>query len=479
MTADRNHGEFRKAMVAGTFYPADPVQLSRQLAEMFSRAKKRTLSGQVKAIVAPHAGYIYSGQVAADVYKQIEGEQYDSVVVIAPFHGFFKGVSVYSGDGYETPLGMIEIDRALSDAMAEKHPNVFSSTVGHTGSGGHGEHSLEVQLPFLQMVLGKFKMVAMVMGDQEESTIRAAAEALAATLKGTNTLLVASTDMSHFHPEKEARRLDKCFETALQKFDANSIIATVSGGRAEACGFGPVAAVIEATHRMGGEEVEIISYDTSGSATGDLAEVVGYLSAVIIGKKDIPKAAPIGTPKQARHPGYSDAEKKYLRDIARIAVEARAHGQKPEYSEPPSPHLEDKRGVFVTLTKKGQLRGCIGLVQAKLPLIDAVTEMAVAAAFEDPRFPQVTVDELPELEFEISVMTPLVLVTDINQIIVGRDGLMVRHEMHSGLLLPQVATEYKWNRDTFLEQTCLKAGLPKSSYRDRHAQIYKFTVEKF
>lgn len=466
-------------MVAGSFYPADPVQLSRQLAEMFSRAKKRTLSGQVKAIIAPHAGYIYSGQVAAEAYKQIEGEQYDAVVVIAPFHGFFKGVSVYSGDAYETPLGLIEIDRELSNAMAEKHPNVFSSTVGHTGSGGHGEHSLEVQLPFLQTVLGKFKMVAMIMGDQEESTIRAAAEALAATLKGTNTLLVASTDMSHFHPEKEARRLDKCFEAALQKFDSNLIIATVSGGRAEACGFGPVAAVVEATHRMGGQEVEIISYDTSGSATGDFAEVVGYLSAVIVGKKEIPKAAAIGTPKPVRHAGYTDKEKKYLIDITRIAVEAKALGHKAEFPPPPSPHLEDKRGVFVTLTKKGQLRGCIGLVQAKLPLIDAVTEMAAAAAFEDSRFPPVTSDELPELEYEISVMTPLELVTDINQIVVGRDGLMVRHEMHSGLLLPQVATEYRWDKITFLEQTCLKAGLPKSSYRDRHAQIYKFTVEKF
>lgn len=479
MSMNKNHLELRKPMVAGSFYPSNPAALTKQLAELFSKAKRRPISGHVKAIVAPHAGYIYSGQVAADVYKQIEGEQYDTVVVVAPFHGFFKGVSVYSGDGYETPLGVIPIDRELSQAIADKHPAVYSSTLGHAGTGGHGEHSLEVQLPFLQMILGKFDLVAMVMGDQEESTIRATAEALAASLKGSNTLIVASTDMSHFHPDKDARRLDKNFETALAKFDANTIINCIAGGKAEACGSGPVAAVVEAIKRMGGEQVEIISYDTSASSTGDFSEVVGYLSAVITGKKEIVKAAPVRNAKPARHEGYSKTEREYLRTIAKSVIDCKARHQ--PYLRPPlpSPHLEDKRGVFVTIHKEGSLRGCIGLVQAKMPLVDALEDMAIAAAFEDPRFDPVTSDELELLEYEISVMTPLALVTDINDIQVGRDGLMIRMEMHSGLLLPQVASEYGWDRVTFLEQTCLKAGLPKNSYKEKRAQIYKFSVEKF
>lgn len=472
--------EIRRAMVAGSFYPRKPEELTRQLAEMFSKAKRRVFSGSIRAIIAPHAGYQYSGQIAADAYKQIEGEEFDSVVVVAPFHGFFKGVSVFSGDKYETPLGEIEIDKNLSARMADRHPTVYASTVGHTGSGGRGEHSLEVHLPFLQIVLGKFKLVAMIMGDQEESTIRATAEVLAAAIKNSNTLIVASTDLSHFHTDKQARTMDKAFKKALDAYDTNRILEVISKGKAEACGFGPVAAVIEATKRIGGEDAEIVSYDTSGTVTGDFSDVVGYMSAVVIGKKGAPKRRPaMGTPLPQRRSGYSDEERLFLLKLAKSAVESRARGEGFVIPTPPTSRLGNKRAVFVTINKQRALRGCIGLVQARSKLIEAVAEMAVAAAFEDNRFPQVTVDELPKLEYEISVLTPLSLVTDITDIHVGTDGLMIRLDMHSGLLLPQVAVDFRWNRIAFLEQTCLKAGLPKSSYQDPRTQIYKFTVEKF
>lgn len=467
-------------MVAGTFYPANPSALAKQLAELFAVAERRTFAGPIRAIIAPHAGYIYSGQVAANAYKQIEGEQYDAVVVIAPLHGFFKGVSVYSGDAYETPLGPIEIDRKLSAAMSGKHPAVFASTVGHTGSGGRGEHSLEVQLPFLQIVLGKFRLVAMVMGDQEESTIRAASEVLSATLKGTNTLMVASSDLSHFHAEKEARHMDKRFENALAAYDVERMIDVVTSGASEACGIGPIAAVVEATRRLGGQNVEIISYDTSAKTTGDFTDVVGYLSAVVIGRKEIPKPLPaVGSQMKKKAEGYTDEERQFLRDLARKAVEAGIAGKRLEIPTPPTPRLEEKRGVFVTLTQRGSLRGCIGLVTAKKRLFEAVAEMAQAAAFDDPRFNHITERELAELEYEISVLSPLVKVDDVNDIVVGRDGLMIKLDLHSGLLLPQVATEFGWDRTAFLEQTCLKAGLPKHTYQNPRAEIYKFTVDRF
>jgi hypothetical protein len=467
-------------MVAGMFYPADPIELSKQLAEFYACSEKKGLPGRIQAIIAPHAGYIYSGQIAADAYKQIEGEQYDSVIVIAPFHGFFKGVSVYSGDAYETPLGEIRIDRALSDKMSQKHPAVYASTVGHTGSGGRGEHSLEVQLPFIQIALGKFKLVAMMMGDQEESTIRATAEVIAATTRDKNILLVASTDLSHFHSDQQARRLDKAFEDALIQYDTNRIIGVIASEKTEACGYGPVAAVVEATRRLGGEKIEIISYDTSARATGDFNEVVGYLSAVVMTAKTLSKSSKTTrVTKAARKTGYSKDEKQFLLKLAQDVVKSKTCGEEFVMPQIPSARLEEKRGVFVTINKRGYLRGCIGLIQARLTLIEGVAEMASAAAFEDPRFPQVTEDELPDLEYEISILTPLVKVNDLNDITVGRDGLMIKLDLHSGLLLPQVATEYNWDSMTFIEQTCLKAGLPKNSYKDPRAQIYKFTVEKF
>ena len=468
--------QVRYPAVAGTFYQGDTWHLKKEVEELFSGIEP----GNCSCVISPHAGYKYSGQIAADAYKQIEGESYDTVVVVAPYHGFFKGVSVFSGDGYQTPLGIIDIDREISDRLSGKHPVVYASTVGHTGSGGRGEHALEVQLPFLQIVLGKFKLVAGIMGDQEESTIRATTEALAATLKGTNFLMVASTDLSHFHPDKQARSMDKIFEKALAAYKTEQIIDAISSGRAEACGFGPVAAIVEASRRLGGQELEIISYDTSGPVTGDFSDVVGYMSAVIIGKKETPKPKPmIGTPISVQRSGYSDEERRFLLDLARQTVEARVRGEKFKMPEPPTTRLKNKRAVFVTINRHGTLRGCIGLVQAREPLIDAVAEMAAAAAFEDSRFPQVTEDELSTLKYEISVLTPLVPVIDITDINVGSDGLMIRLDMHSGLLLPQVAADFRWNRVTFLEQTCLKAGLPKNSYQDPRTQIYKFTVEKF
>lgn len=480
MTYYGHSTEVRRPMVAGQFYPSNPVDLAKQLAQYFRDADKRQIDGSVRAIIAPHAGYIYSGQIAANAYKQIEGENFDAVIVIAPFHGFFKGVSIYSGGAYQTPIGVVEIDRKLSDSMSNKLPDVYSSTVGHTGSGGQGEHSLEVHLPFLQTVLGKFKLVAMVMGDQEESTIRAAAEVLTAALKGRNILLVASTDMSHYHEEKEARRLDRNFENSLKKYRSEEIMKCISGEKAEACGFGPVAAVIEATRRMGGKEVEIISYGTSGEASGDFSAVVGYLSAVIIGPvAEVKKPALKGTPVVKQGDPFTPEEKTYLLDLARQTVTSGIGNKNFTSTPPPAPtqRLGEKRGAFVTLTKGGNLRGCIGFTQARLPLPETIQEMAFAAAFEDPRFPAVTTEELDQLEYEISVMSPLAIVDDIQSIRVGRHGLMIRMESHSGLLLPQVATENDWNRITFLEQTCLKAGLPKNSYKEKQARIYKFSVE--
>lgn len=478
MTYYGHSTEVRRPMVAGQFYPANPVDLAKQLAQYFKDADKRPIDGSVRAIIAPHAGYIYSGQIAANAYKQIEGQSYDAVVIVAPFHGFFKGISIYSGGAYQTPIGVVEIDRKLSDDMSTKIPDVYSSTVGHTGSGGQGEHSLEVHLPFLQTVLGKFKLVAMVMGDQEESTIRAAAEVLTASLKGKNILMVASTDMSHYHEEKDARRLDKNFEDSLKKYRSEEIINCVTGGKAEACGFGPVAAVVEATRRLGGKEVEIISYGTSGEASGDFSAVVGYLSAIVTGPKvEARKSILKGTPAIKRDDSFTSEEKNYLLDLTQKTVAAGVAGKKIEIPPAPTQRLGDKRGAFVTITKDGNLRGCIGYTQARLSLAETINEMAYAAAFEDPRFPAITTDELDQLAFELSIMSPLAIVDNLGDIKIGRDGLMIRMDSHSGLLLPQVASENQWNRTTFLEQTCLKAGLPKNSYKDRQAKIYKFSVE--
>ncbi len=347
--------EIRKPAVAGMFYPGEPGELSKQLAQYYSEAKKKALPGHPIGIIAPHAGYQYSGQTASEAYKQLEGEQYDVVVVISPSHTvFFQGVSVYNGSAYETPLGKIEIDEELSRKLSQTHQGVFLSNKGHTGGSVRGEHALEVQLPFLQQVLGRFKLVALVMGDQEESTARSLGEVLASVLTGKNCLIVASTDLSHFYAEKEARRLDGNIQKAVEQYNPDRLRSVLGSGKGEACGGGPMIAMMIATKRMGGEQVVVTRYSTSAEASGDFNEVVGYLSAVVVASKK-PKSADatMGTmPKRSSDRLIKD-EKQYLLDLARRSIAAGLKKSELDEPAPESRLLKDKRGAFVTIKIDG------------------------------------------------------------------------------------------------------------------------------
>lgn len=483
---NQTSGTIRRPAVAGMFYPGTAVELIKTIAGMFAEAEKTPLANRPQALIAPHAGYTYSGKVAARAYKLIEGEEYDTVVVVSPSHTvFFKGSSVYEGDGYETPIGVVEVDKKLARKLGSINPSaVYLSSMGHATGTTRGEHALEVQLPFLQVVLGsKFKLVPIVMGDQEEESILSLGEALASAFKGTNTLMIASTDLSHFYHEKQARKLDTAMREAIESFDPQRVIDTMQSGKGEACGAGPVAAVMLASKRLGAEGITFLEYKTSGDVTGDFTEVVGYLSAAIVSGKaaEAERTASIdtrGTRVVKREDSLiTEEDQAHLRKVVHDAIENRLKNRK--YEPPYRESLDIRRGVFVTLKVDGQLRGCIGMVKAREPLYDAVASMATAAAFEDPRFPEVTADEFGRLTFSISVLSPLERVRDFGEIEVGRDGLMVKLDMHSGLLLPQVASENGWDPITFLEQTSLKAGLPKGSYKDRFAEIYRFSAQLF
>lgn len=473
--------EIRKPAVAGSFYPANPVELTKTVAKLFSEVDKQALGGRPIGLVVPHAGYPYSGKVAARAYKLLEGEEFDTVVVISPSHTvFFKGSSVFSGAGYQTPMGTVDIDQELSKKITEVNPTaVYFSNMGHASGSTRGEHALEVQLPFLQVVLGKFKLVAIVMGDQEPDSVRGLGEALATALKGTNTLIVASTDLSHFHNEKTARRLDFAVQTAIEKFDPELLLDILESGKGEACGGGIVSAVMIAAQRLGGKEIKFLEYTTSGAVTGDFDEVVGYLSAAIVQGPQAENKTIIGARAATRAEAeeLTDEDKKALLEIAKSAIEAKFKFL--DYSPAGNERTIKKKGVFVTLMIDGELRGCIGQIRGRDPLNQAVAEMAQAAAFEDPRFDPLTRAEFAELQYEISVLSPLERVRDFESIEVGKHGLMIKLDFHSGLLLPQVATENHWSAVQFLEQTCLKAGLPKHSYKDKYAEVYKFEAVIF
>ena len=460
----------RQPAVAGAFYPADPAGLARMVDEFLSQASVADVQDLV-ALVSPHAGYIYSGHVAAHSYALLKNRKVERVVVIAPSHyEAFDFASVYDGGAYATPLGQIPVDREFAARLAGLDSRIKLCDRGHAPSAGHAEHALEVQLPFLQRTLGQFHLVPIILGEQDYDLCRALGVALAKMIQGRETLIVASSDLSHYHPYDEAVTIDHKTLRAVQEWDYLSMSRNFERRVWEACGGGPIVAAMIAAERLGANQAKVLKYANSGDVVSDRSRVVGY-GAVAFYK------SATQTSSLEESFSLSRQEKDQLLQIARKSVEtAVKEGKLYECSAAGLEALMQERGAFVTLTKNGELRGCIGYVAAMKSLCHTVRDVAAMAAVNDRRFPPVAPAELGQLEYEISVLSPLRRVMDIRQVRVGRDGLLVKKGDSEGLLLPQVAAEQHWDRVTFLEQTCRKAGLPPRAWKDEDADIFRFTA---
>ena len=435
---------------AGQFYEADPARLAAEI-EGFLRdaGAAPPAAGRPAALIAPHAGYVYSGPTAALAYAAVRGGKYKTVVIIGPSHRHaFRGCSIWPKGGFRTPLGVAEVDSGLAAALGR------ASGFGFVPEAFAEEHSVEVQIPFVQTVLPGARIVAIVMGDQDAPTVRALAAALAETLPGREALVVASTDLSHFLAREEARERDAATIGLVRDYKTDALLRRVARGENAMCGGGPVVAALLYAKALGATRVEVLGQadSTDGGAPAD--RVVGYFAAAVYAGEGEP-----GAPEE-----IGAGDRRALLALAREAV-TRFVKAGDVVQAPDSPAFAVPRGVFVTLRKRGELRGCIGYVDPILPLGRAVVETAVLAASEDPRFPAVRADELAGLAFEISVLTPPRDAADPRDVKVGRHGLIISRDGRRGLLLPQVATENGWDRETFLDETCLKAGLPRDAWK--------------
>jgi MEMO1 family protein len=269
----------RKSAVAGQFYPADPVKLRSEINSYLAKVDVDRTERDILAMIAPHAGYIYSGPVAAFAYSQIQGRSYDTVVVISPSHRLAFGFSsVFAGRSYESPLGSVPVNREVVEAIgSEAGESVRLSDEGHLRS---GEHSLEVQLPFLQVVLESFTLVPIVMGSQNLNCCDDLVEVLSAALKGRQALIVASSDLSHYHSQQDAERLDNLVIDRINRFDPDGLIQDIAQRKAEACGAGPVYTAMKTAARLGATSGENLHYATSAETSGDYSHVVGYTAGI-------------------------------------------------------------------------------------------------------------------------------------------------------------------------------------------------------
>jgi AmmeMemoRadiSam system protein B/AmmeMemoRadiSam system protein A len=412
--------------------------------------------------------------VAAYSYAALKGRKYARVVVLSPSHyESFGFSSVYDGDAYETPLGIIPVDKEFAGRLTAMDPSIRFSDSGHRHLPEGAEHGLEVQLPWLQHLLGDFALVPVTMGDQSYLTCRALGCALASLITAEgDTLIVASSDLSHFHPHNQAVKMDHKTLNALEVWDYFTMARNFESRAWEACGGGPVVAAMIAAERLGARQVRVLKYAHSGNVTGDFERVVGYAAALLVKSEGTVGSAPPFT--------LSGVDQSELLALARQSVE---HAVRTGEAFEPAPSdrsaLQQERGAFVTLRIDGALRGCIGFTSTVKPLFATVRDAATLAALRDPRFPPVAIEELAKLQYEISVLSPLRRVLNAEEVQIGRHGLFVRQGRHEGLLLPQVPLEQGWDRVKFLQQTCAKAQLAADAWQDEETDIFTFTAVIF
>ncbi len=270
----------RPPSVAGFFYPSDRQELEKTCRDLMEKAREHLASPQerVFGVIAPHAGYQYSGYTAAHGYSLLRKGDYETVVVISPSHReYFEGISVFSGRAYSTPLGEIEVDKDMRDSFLElAGESVIESRAGHKT-----EHALEVQLPFLQLALGEFRLLPIVMGDQRPDYCRTLGNVLGDLANGKSTLVVASSDLSHYYSYDTANEMDRICADHISRLDPDGLLADLGKGNCEACGGGPIASCLFAATKVGAQRSKVLYHCNSGDTTGDKSGVVGYLSAAI------------------------------------------------------------------------------------------------------------------------------------------------------------------------------------------------------
>jgi len=495
--------EVKQPNVAGSFYPDNPQELSQLIDTFLGAANPQVPEGRIFALISPHAGYGFSGGVAAFGYKLIKDKPYKTIIVLGPSHNYgFSGVSVYPEGVFRTPLGDLEVDADFTQKLLHKSRSSLKSQIAleegrdkdsdifFEPGAFEKEHSVEVQLPFLQKVISDFKIVPIVMGDCSFSTCQKLADLLKEAIGNRqDVLVVASTDMYHGYDYEESEIIDTLTLSYLKNMDVQGLYNGLREGKLQLCGGFPVVSTLILARELGHNKLKVLQHTNSSVVTGKMIKgiwTVGYTSCVIdqapletVGREKEDALSLTGQEK-GEMAMLSKEQRKKLLAIARNSIQTYLKtGKKLELTET-DPLLLKEMGAFVTLHKQGELRGCIGNLIGQLPLYLTVRDMAVEAAVGDPRFSPLKLEELKDIEIEISALSPLKRIESADEIKMGIHGVLVRRGFNSGVFLPQVATETGWSKEEFLSNLCAhKAGLSPDAWKDKDTEIYIFSAEVF
>ncbi len=485
-----NAEEIRKPAVAGQFYPSDDKELKDIIEKYFKNIKTLpSKEEEIFGIIVPHAGYIFSGQVAAYAYKYLSQYKIENpiIILIGQSHHYHlkKPVLFYNKGKFLTPLGEVKIEENFVEELLKEKEYFEIFPQAHIP-----EHSLEVQLPFLQYIYKEFTIVPILVSSYDYNYATKISKKLVEVIKNYKTqrkiIIVCSTDMSHYPKYEDALKIDNKAIEVLKLYDEEKYFEEIPKLMKEKiqnlycvfCAETSVGITLISTKLLGGNKVVVLKYNNSGDIEyyGDKSRVVGYLSSAFIKTKNIQKEKIEYMQEEFK---ISEENQKILLSLARQAIkEYITSGKIIDYKTKDKKLLE-KSAVFVTLTKKGQLRGCIGTTFPQEPLYKAVINMAIAAASEDPRFNHVSLDELKDIKIEISILSPIKRVFSHKDIKEKIHGVVVRSGIRSGLFLPQVWEQLP-KKEHFLSELCLsKAGLPPNAWQDPKTELYVFTVFAF
>jgi MEMO1 family protein len=467
----------RQPVAAGRFYTADKETLTKEIRKLFADCKKFQDTRKVRAIIAPHAGYVFSGRIAAAAFSATpENAEYKNIFIIGSSHIMaFEGASVYNTGDFITPLGKVAVNREIADKLKNNN-RVFNFPV----DAHMQEHSLEVQLPLIQLYYEHpQKIVPIIIGTTSTTTIKSIAEVLKPWFTSDN-LFVISSDFSHYPSYENANEIDNLTATALMSGDPAIFLSTLKKNSSRniphletsMCGWTSGLLLLDL---MGGNkdlEFKKIDYCNSGdSPYKDKTEVVGY-NAIAVTEKRQSSTTDQGFSKDFK---FTDKEEDMLFSIARNSIHSMLFEDKRyKIDEKNIPeNLKEHLGAFVTLKINGALRGCIGRFISSDPLYDVVEASAISSAFEDPRFSPLSKSEYEKLNIEITVLGPMKKINNINEIVLGKHGIYIKKDFRTGTMLPQVATENGWTVEEFLGYTSRdKAGIGWDGWKD--AEIYTY-----
>ena len=472
----------RQPAVAGQFYPGSETTLKDTLKQLFSRAKPSVNAEKTVAVLSPHAGYPFSGEVAASSFNQVSADKaYDNIFIISSSHQVsFSGSSIYHKGNYITPLGEAPVNIPLAKSLTENHDCFEYFEQAHLK-----EHSLEVQLPFLQYKReAPYQVIPIVIGTHSPDVCKEIANALSPYFN-ENNLFIISTDFSHYPSYSDAIDIDKKTAAAVLSKEPDNLLSVINTNSKKnipnlatsMCGWTSVLTLLYMIEENNNITAKEIQYMNSGhSPYGEKNRVVGYYSIAFMLNNPASDDAENHKHEEVE---FTNDEKKQLLDIARHTIVSHiSEDYIPELDAnhyPPA--LKKECGAFVTLHKDDKLRGCIGQFEASKPLYELIQAMAISASTSDPRFPAVKAYEIDKLDIEISVLTPMKKINSIDEIELGKHGIYIKKGRQSGTFLPQVATETGWTKEEFLGHCARdKARIGWDGWKNADIYTYKAII---